>query len=148
MTTDLVLVGVSLVVGALATGAWNLGMAARRDRQDRRGITRIMQTELLEAWGVLSAVVEHNAWDALNRLPPTPTWDEHQLALARIVTDRAEWDTVSNAYVSYANLRRTVPVVLAEQAADAADTTFRDSVAYNFRQVTDALDQLKRHGDK
>jgi hypothetical protein len=92
-----------IVVGALMSGAVQLGVEALAGKKRRRVASRMIQGDIYVAEAVFEWLLEKKCWPSFDVDPALRTWAEHRATFAESVTI-ADWADVD---AFYNNLTRT-----------------------------------------
>jgi len=102
---------IGVIIGALLSGSLSLLTARRSDKQQARGVARLLESELRSVaqdlyLAQLALQMRDNSTDlrTLFHLSPTTAWDAHRSLLASLLTTE-EWYAVARAYESIDLLR-------------------------------------------
>jgi hypothetical protein len=90
------------VLGALAAGGVSYWLKRRDERANLRAVARVLVEDLASAADYLLHIVEERKWrwlpDDAAASVNAAAWDEHQLLIARQITDDHHWRTVAEAF--------------------------------------------------
>jgi hypothetical protein len=92
-----------IVVGALMSGAVQLGVEALAEKKRRRVASRMIQGDIYVAEAVFELMLDKKRWPPFDFDPALRTWAEHRATFAESVTI-ADWADVD---AFYSNLTRT-----------------------------------------
>jgi hypothetical protein len=97
-----------VVAGAVITGGFQFGIAARSDRRSARTTTRLIRAELSDLLDDFVFCATRRRWDKIvEHGPEAPVWLKHREDFAES-PDQSIWSAVDAAYAGYRDQVRRI----------------------------------------